>query len=210
MSGIYLVTDQNLMGNRNIEEVVSQAVQGGVCIVQLREKNISLRLFIEKAQKLKKILTPHNIPLIINDRIDVALAVKADGVHIGQDDIPYYIARNLLGKNAIIGLSVENLTQVEEAQNFDVDYLGISSIFPTDTKSNLNHIWGLEGLQKVRKISKHNLIAIGGINAENAASVFQAGADGIAVVSNICAAKDPKSAAKKLYEIYIRNKNQDV
>jgi len=201
MQGLYLVTDRDLSLGRPLEEVVLQAVKGGVSIVQLREKRASTRFFVEQAERLKRLLTPYGVPLIINDRVDVALAVEADGVHIGQEDMPYPIARRVLGKRAIIGLSVETVEQVLEAEGYDVDYLGVSPIFETPTKTDTRGSWGLEGLAQVRKLSRHRLVAIGGLNAANAESVIRAGADSIAVVSAICSATEPQRAAEVLNQI---------
>jgi thiamine-phosphate pyrophosphorylase len=205
MKGVYLVTDRTLIAGKSLEDTILQAVNGGVSVVQLREKEVSTRCFIEEAQRIKPLLAPYKVPLIINDRVDVALAVEADGVHIGQEDMPYPLTRKLLGKKAIIGLSVETMEQVLEAESYDVDYLGVSAIFATPTKTDTKHIWGIEGLRDIRKISRHPLVAIGGINASNAAEVIQAGADSVAVVSAICAAPDPQKAAQKLYQIFQNN-----
>lgn len=201
MRGIYLVTDRGLCCNRTLSDVVMQAVQGGVSYVQLREKDITTRLFVEEAIAIKKILKPHNLLLIINDRIDVALACGAEGVHIGQDDMPYAIARKLMGTKAIIGLSVETWEDVEESDMLDVDYIGVSPIFTTPTKTDTKGAWGLEGLAKIKAFSRHPLVAIGGINEANAADVIAAGADCIAVVSAICAAPDPAAATRNLNKI---------
>jgi thiamine-phosphate pyrophosphorylase len=179
-----------------------QAVQGGVSYIQLREKDITTRLFIEEAKEIKKILEPYKVPLIINDRVDVALACGAAGVHIGQEDMPYKIVRKLMGPMAIIGLSVETWADVEECQMLDVDYIGVSPIFPTPTKTDTKGAWGLEGLAKIKAFSRHPLVAIGGINESNAKDVIAAGADCIAFVSAICAATDPASAAGKLNNIF--------
>jgi thiamine-phosphate pyrophosphorylase len=201
MNGLYLVTDRDLCLNRPLEEVVRQAVEGGVGMVQLREKHASTRLFLEEAFKIKKVLDSYHVPLIINDRVDVALAVEAAGVHIGQEDMPYPIARKLMGKNAIIGLSVETIEQVLEAEAFDVDYLGVSPIFETPTKTDTKGAWGLDGLVQVRRLSRHPLVAIGGLNTSNSKEVIRAGADSIAVVSAICSATDPMQASKNLMAI---------
>jgi len=198
MRGLYLVTDRGLCGEKTLEEVVWQAVKGGVAYVQLREKDISTRLFVEEARKIKEILQPHKIPLIINDRLDVALACGADGVHIGQDDMPYDLARKIMGAQAIIGLSVETWEDVEESRKLDVDYLGVSPIFATPTKTDTKGAWGLAGLQKIKAFSRHPLVAIGGLNESNIQETVMAGADSIAVVSAICAAADPEAAARKL------------
>lgn len=167
-------------------------------MVQLREKQASTRFFLEEAERTKRLLTPYDIPLIINDRVDVALAVGAAGVHIGQDDMPYPHARKLLGAEAIIGLSVETMAQVVEAEAYDVAYLGVSPIFATPTKTDTRGNWGLEGLAEARRLSRHRLVAIGGLHASNTESVVRAGADSVAVVSAICSAPDPHSAAVAL------------
>jgi thiamine-phosphate pyrophosphorylase len=167
-------------------------------MVQLREKHLSTRLFIDEARRIKRLLALYKVPLIINDRVDVALAAGAEGVHIGQDDMPYPEARRLLGGAAIIGLSVETEEQVREAEAFDVAYLGVSPIFDTPTKTDTKGSWGLEGLARVRKLSRHPLVAIGGISEVNAESVIRTGADCIAVVSALSSAPDPRKAAERL------------
>ena len=202
VEGIYLVTDRAACSRRNLEDVVLEAVEGGVSIVQLREKTLDTRTFVETAIRLRKRLHAKGAALIINDRIDVALAAKADGVHIGQTDMPYAMARKLLGKEAVIGLSVESEEQLIAAEALDVDYLGVSAIFPTPTKTDIKRQWGIDGLRRARQLSRHCLVAIGGIHTENAASVFQAGADAIAVVSAVCSAREPRQAAAELYRIY--------
>lgn len=198
MRGLYLVTDRGLAGDGPLEEVVLAAVEGGAGVVQLREKELATRAFVESARRLKALLEPRGIPLIVNDRVDVALAAGADGVHLGQEDMAYPDARALLGPDAIIGLSVETPEDVREAEGFDVDYLGVSPIFPTPTKTDTEGAWGLDGLAEVRRMSRHRLVAIGGLNATNAADAIRAGADAVAVVSAICAAADPRRAAKEL------------
>jgi thiamine-phosphate pyrophosphorylase len=198
MRGLYLVTDRSLCGGRPLEEVVLQAVRGGAACVQLREKDITTRSFIEEAVRIKALLAPFRVPLIINDRVDVALAGGADGVHVGQDDMPYAMARRLMGPGAIIGLSVETWDDVEKARNLDVDYLGVSPVFETPTKTDTKGSWGLNGLTKIRARLRHPLVGIGGLNRDNAADAVLAGADGVAVVSAICAAPDPFRAAQEL------------
>lgn len=198
---LYLVTDQFLAKGRPIEWIVEEAVKGGVTMVQLREKQISTREFTGLALRLKQKLQTTGIPLIINDRLDIALAVDADGLHIGQNDMPYRYARRLMGYNKIIGLSVENMEQVEEANKLDVDYIGISPVFSTSTKTDTMKPFGLDGIRKVASISCHPMVAIGGIDRSNAYQVLQAGADGIAVVSAIVSADDPMKAAQQLKQI---------
>lgn len=195
---LYLVTDRGLAGGRPIEGVIEAAVRGGVSAVQLREKEASTREFVELGRKCQALLRPLGIPLLINDRLDVALAIGADGVHIGQSDMEYAIARRLLGPEAIIGLSVETPEQAELAAGLDADYLGVGPIFATATKPDAAAAWGLERLAALRKKSGQVLVAIGGIGAANAAQVIEAGADGIAVVSAICAAAHPEQAAREL------------
>ncbi len=207
MYELYLVTDENSCLAYSVIETVKQAAEGGVTMVQLREKELNTRQFINRAIELKKIVKPLKIPLIINDRIDIALAVEADGVHIGQTDMPFEYVKKIVPNNMIIGLSVETIKQVREAEKLNVDYLGVSPVFSTPTKTDFDaKPWGIEGLKKVREISKHKLVAIGGINAGNATDVIKAGADGIAIVSSICSADDPKAASKKLIAIVKNSK----
>ena len=198
MQGLYLVTDRGLCGDRTVEEVVLLAVKGGVSCVQVREKDLPINLFIKEAKRIKELIRPFNIPLIINDSVDVALASGADGVHVGQSDMSFAEVRKLLGAKAIIGLSVETWEDVEKAQGLDADYLGVSPVFETPTKTDTKTAWGLEGLSRIKAYSRHRLVAIGGINMKNAADVIRAGADSIAVVSAICAAPDPYEAARAL------------
>ena len=202
---LYLVTDRDLALGRSLEEVVSEAVEGGVTIVQLREKNASTGEFIQIASRLKNILKPYNVPLIINDRVDVALAVDADGLHIGQSDMPYNIARKLLGPDKIIGLSVENMDDLLRANKLDVDYVGISPVYGTPTKTDTAEPFGLEGLRAVVRMSVHPTVAIGGMNADTIADAIEAGADGVAVVSAICSAENIRESSAELKAIIDSN-----
>jgi thiamine-phosphate pyrophosphorylase len=195
---LYLVTDRSLSKGRPLEWIVEESVKGGVTMVQLREKQATTREIVELALRLKAKLHPLGIPLIINDRLDIALASHADGLHIGQNDMPYELARHLLGKDKIIGLSVENMEQVRHANKLDVDYIGISPIFITDTKTDTQSPFGLTGTSQAAAITRHPAVAIGGINEMNARQIVEAGANGIAVVSAIMSADDPMRAAQKL------------
>lgn len=198
---LYLVTDRPLSLGRPIEEIVSEAVAGGVTMVQLREKDCPTGEFVVLARRLKALLAPLGVPLVINDRVDVALAVDADGVHIGQSDMPYEDARRLLGRDKIIGLSVENFSDLERANSLDVDYVGISPVYGTPTKSDTAEPFGLEGLRRAVAMSAHPTVAIGGMNAQTIGEVMAAGTDGVAVVSAICSAPSPRKAAQELLHI---------
>ena len=198
---VYFVTDRSLSKGRPIEDIVAAAVKGGATIIQLREKECSTREFIDIGHRVKDILAPYKVPLIINDRLDVALAIDADGIHVGQSDMPWDIARHYLGHDKIIGLSVESVQDARDAEQLDVDYLGVSPIYFTPTKSDLKRELGLAGLRKIKSFSRFPLVGIGGLNASNAADVIKNGGDGVAVVSAICAADDPESATRELVEI---------
>ena len=202
---LYLVTDRPLSLGRDIEEIVREAVEGGVTMVQLREKECPTGEFVALAKRLKALLAPLGVPLIINDRVDVALAVDADGVHIGQSDMPYEVARRLLGKEKIIGLSVENFSDLEVANTLDVDYVGISPVYGTPTKSDTAEPFGLEGLRRAVEMSVHPTVAIGGMNAQTIGEVMAAGTDGVAVVSAICSAPSPRKATEELLGVIKSN-----
>ena len=198
---LYLVTDRGLARGRSSLEIVSAAVKGGATVVQLREKDCSTREFIEEALNIRDFLKTRNVPLIINDRLDVAQAAKADGVHLGQTDMPLEMARDILGDTMIIGISAESLQDAIEAENDGADYLGVSPIYATPTKTDTAPPLGIEGLRAVRKAVNLPLVGIGGLNRENAADVIRSGADGVAVVSAIVAAADPETAARELKKI---------
>ncbi|MBQ7042030.1 MAG: thiamine phosphate synthase [Muribaculaceae bacterium] len=202
---LYLVTDRSLSLGRSLEEIVAKAVDGGVTMVQLREKDTDTGEFVKLARRLMSVLKPLNIPLIINDRVDVAMAVNADGVHIGQSDMAYEDARRLIGKDKIIGLSVENFKDIEIANTLDVDYIGISPVFGTPTKTDTAEPFGLDGLRKAVALSIHPTVAIGGMNKDTAKEVMLTGCDGIAVVSAICSAENPTLAASELMTIVKSN-----
>ena len=195
---LYLVTDRDLSRGRATLKVVKAGVTGGVTCVQLREKNCSTRTFIKEALSVKQYLKKHNIPLIINDRVDVAQAIGADGVHLGQTDMPLTMAKAILKGSMIIGISVESLEDAIRAEKDGADYIGISPIFATPTKTDTAPPLGLEGLKEISKAVKLPKVAIGGLNSENAGEVILNGADGIAVVSAIVSADDPRKAAEEL------------
>jgi len=204
---LYLVTDRGLARGRSTLEVVKAAVSGGVTCIQLREKDCSTREFIEQALAMKSFLEARNIPLIINDRLDVALAVAADGVHLGQNDMPLEMARKIAGRSMLIGISAESVQDAIAAENGGADYLGVSPIFATPTKTDTAPPLGLDGLQEIRKHVKIPLVGIGGLNKSNAAEAIRSGADGVAVVSAIVAANDPAAAATTLKQIIDEARN---
>lgn len=195
---LYLVTDRSLSKGRSTREIVAAAVAGGVTCVQLREKHCGTREFIDEALALRSLLREHDIPLIVNDRLDVALAVEADGVHLGQSDMPIEMARKIAGSSMVIGISAESTDDALRAEQQGADYIGISPVFATPTKTDTTAPLGLGGVNKIRGLVDIPLVGIGGINRDNAASVIRAGADGIAVVSAIVAADDPTDATRML------------
>jgi thiamine-phosphate pyrophosphorylase len=195
---LYLVTDRGLSRGRATSDIVREAVAGGVTCVQLREKDLPTRAFISQARHLVALLRPMGIPLIINDRLDVALAAGADGVHLGQKDMEIADARRLSRPGFIIGISAESFADAVRAQTQGADYIGISPVFATRTKRDAAPPLGLDGVRRIRAAVDLPLVGIGGINADNAAATIAAGADGIAVVSAIVAADCPRSAAAAL------------
>ena len=199
---LYLVTDQASLRGRTLADVVMAAVQGGVTCVQLREKTLNTRDFCAQAIALSQLLGPLKIPLVINDRIDIAMACAAQGVHLGQGDMPVAHARRLLPPEVFIGLSVETLDQVVHSATLPVDYLGVSPVFATATKTDTLAPWELQGLREARARTDLPLVAIGGIHAGNARAVLDAGADSLALVSALCSAPDPADAARNFRKIF--------
>jgi thiamine-phosphate pyrophosphorylase len=195
---LYLVTDRSLAEGRPLVDVVRRAVMGGVAIVQVREKDASVREYLSILRDVRAMLEPLNVPLFVNDRVDVALATGAAGIHVGQQDMPCADVRRLVGPSCIIGVSVSTPQEAEQAQADGADYLGISPVFATPTKTDTPDATGLEGLRAIRKATRLPLVAIGGIHVGNAARVVAAGADGVAVVSAIMSAPDPEGAAQAL------------
>jgi thiamine-phosphate pyrophosphorylase len=198
---LYLVTDRDLSLGRPLQRIVEKAVKGGVTMVQLREKRASTREFIREALEIQPLLRQYGIPLIINDRVDVALAIDADGVHLGQSDMHWEMARKLLGPDKIIGLSIEKPEQLREANEADIDYIGISPVFTTPTKMELEKGLGLVGTAEIAQKSKHPCVAIGGINISNVTDVLSTGVNGVSVVSAVCSADDPEIAGAELSKL---------
>jgi thiamine-phosphate pyrophosphorylase len=195
---LYLVVGAGDTRGRDLETVVRAAVAGGVTVVQLREKAAATRDMLARAQRLKALLDPLGVPLIVNDRLDVALAVGAAGVHLGQDDMPPDLARPLLGPGPILGLSVSDADEARTADPAQVDYVGIGTAFETGTKADAGAAIGPEGVRRLRAQVGLPSVAIGGIHAGNAAQLGGTGVEGIAVVSAIAGADDPEAAAREL------------
>ncbi len=200
------IAAKNVTGKSNEEKAVSfralctaveQAILGGCTMVQLREKKISSKDFYNLAKEVKQVTDKHHIPLIINDRMDIALAVKAAGVHIGQRDIPVAAARKVIGKNMLLGVSASSLREAVRALKDGADYLGVGAMYPTQTKGDAEHVTK-EELQAVRKAIPIPIVAIGGIDKEKAAKLMKLGIDGVAVVSAILAQPDIRKAAGEL------------
>ncbi len=200
---LYLCTDRRLMTTDTLEEAVELAIQGGVTVVQLREKDCTSREFYEEAEKVKAITDAYEIPLLINDRLDIALAVGADGVHLGQTDIPVWAARDILGADKIVGATANTLEKAEEAWKSGADYLGVGDVFGTSTKADTIHVT-LEELAAIKKQVEIPVVAIGGINAENISSLKATGVDGAAVISAILAKRDITAAAETLISNFLR------
>lgn len=199
MKGYYFITDGNLSQAGSINDV-KNAVAAKVQIVQYREKQATTKQMYEEALKLKKICK--NIIFLINDRVDIALAVDADGVHIGQDDLPYCVARKLLGKKKIIGVTVHNVKEALKAQKAGADYIGVSPIFTTTTKLDAGKAAGLSLIRKIKQAVSIPIIAIGGINLANAPQVVRAGADGLCAISSVVTKEDVRAEIEKFQKLF--------
>ena len=199
---LYLVTDRMRMSTRTLGEAVEQAVIGGCTLVQLREKEIPALDFYMLALEIKKITDRYGIPLIINDRIDIAMAAGAAGVHIGQQDIPADIARKVIGKDMLLGVSVGSATEALDAVKAGADYLGVGAMFPTGTKPDAGFV-SMEELGRIRKAVDIPIVVIGGISRENAMLFRPMGVDGLAVVSAVIAQPDIKKSAADLKSLFL-------
>jgi thiamine-phosphate pyrophosphorylase len=195
---LYLVTDPDVGHGRPLSAIVTQAVRGGVTLVQLRDKRAEGKALMELARELRRVLDPAGVPLIVNDRADVAVAAGAAGCHVGQTDLPAPKARALLGESALLGLSLDVPAQAREADPGLLDYIAFGPFAATETKTDAGLPVGTDGIHAVRSLTTLPLVAIGGIDAGSAGAAIEAGADGIAVVSAIMAAPDPEAAAREL------------
>lgn len=196
--GLYLITDRSFLKGRSLKSVVEEAILGGVTLIQVREKNISTREFYNVALEVKEVTKYYKVPIIINDRIDIAQAINADGVHLGQSDMHIKIARKILGEEKIIGISAGNVKEAVDAERDGADYLGIGAIFYTGTKKDIETPIGIKGLKEVYNSVKIPSVAIGGINETNFKEVLSTGTNGISVISAILGKDDIRQASKNL------------
>ena len=196
---LYLVTDPHLCATFGLLNTVNAAVKGGITMVQLRDKEASTNDRIGVGKELKKILKDTEIPLIINDDVEAALAIDADGIHIGQNDKSTVEIRGKVGKDKIVGLSCETIEDAKAADPALVDYIGISPVFPTPTKSDFNAYIGLDGISDIANATSLPSVAIGGLKREHCRKIFSTGCQGMAVVSAICGKDDPYMEAKLLH-----------
>jgi thiamine-phosphate pyrophosphorylase len=201
---VYLITDRTLCGARGVLDTVREAIAGGVSVVQLRDPEAKTRALVEEARALVALLRPAKIPFIVNDRIDVALAADADGVHVGQKDMTVTDARRLIGQSRILGLSITSEADLDGADLTGVDYLGVGPIYATATKPDASPPIAVGGLRAVARRSALPIVAIGGMHAGNAEEAIDAGAHGVAVVSAICAATDALVATAELAKVIAR------
>ena len=198
---LYLVTDRQLMSCDSLTEAVEQAILGGCTMIQLREKELPSLEFYNQAVAVKPVTERSHMPLIINDRIDIAMAVQAAGVHIGQHDLPAATVRKVIGENMLLGVSASSIAEAIQAQQDGADYLGVGAMFPTGTKTDAESV-SMEELQKIRTAVSLPIVVIGGINKGNAGRFKPMGIDGLAVVSAIIAQSDIKAAAAELKDLF--------
>ncbi|AQS07344.1 thiamine phosphate synthase [Clostridium beijerinckii] len=200
---IYLVTDRDLMSTETLEEAVEKAIIGGCTLIQLREKDCSSLDFYNTAVRVKEITDKYNIPLIINDRVDIALAVDAAGVHVGQSDIPAAIVRKVIGNDKILGVSTGSVNEAIEAEKNGADYLGVGAMYSTGTKKDADST-SMDELRKIRENVSIPIVVIGGINKDRVKDFKGIGIDGLAIVSAIIAKEDITTAAKELKNEFIK------
>lgn len=205
--GLYLVTDENSMEQRDFLETVEKALAGGVTLVQLREKECSSREFYLRGKELHQLTKAYNVPLIINDRIDLALAIGAEGVHLGQKDLPVSVARKLAGDDMIIGVSAATLEEAVAAEKQGADYLGVGALYPTGTKTDTRPV-SCETLEEIVRTVSIPVVAIGGITRERLQEVLDSGVHGVAVVSAILKADSPEESAIEFKQIIHQRKER--
>lgn len=197
---VYLVTDTVYFNDANIWNKMDAALRGGVTLVQYRDKTQESRILYERALKMKALCDKYNVPMLVDDRADIAFAVSAAGVHIGQSDLSAEVVRHMLGADAIIGVSAHNAEEALAAEAAGADYLGCGAVYPTGTKKDTSVI-GVEGLQAIRAVTKLPFVGIGGVTLANYRDVLNAGADGAAIVSAILSADDIESTVQKFVQL---------
>lgn len=198
---LYVITDRKISGESSFFNFIQSAIRGGATVIQYREKDMSVSEMIEQGKILYNYTKEANIPFIINDNVNIALAINADGVHLGQGDMPAFLARKMLGENKILGITAQTVEQALQAVRDGADYLGVGDIFGTTTKPDAGDPIGLERLKEIARAVSIPVVGIGGINKENAASVISSGASGIAVVSAIFGKPDPEEETRQLMDI---------
>ena len=205
---LYVILDPAAAAGHELAWIAERAIRGGADVLQLRNKTGPAREILEQASRLLPIARAAGVPLIINDRVDIAVGADADGVHLGQDDLPVDAARRLLGPKKLIGKSTHSLEQAQEADHEPLDYLAIGPVFATPTKPDYRHV-GLSTVKDVASQVRHPVVAIGGIDASNAAAVARAGGRCLAVVRAVCSADDPETAARQLKQALLHTQAHD-
>lgn len=201
---LYLITDRTLVGSKEFYTSIRDALEGGVTLLQVREKDASVQDFYNIGLNLKKIAREYRVPLIVNDRVDIALALDADGVHVGQGDLPPAVIRRIIGPNKILGYSVSNLEQARAGERLGVDYLGAGPVYATGSKADASSPIGLNVLKNIKESVSIPVVGIGGIGLANLAEVKDTGIDGISVISAILSQEDPGRAARELGDLWRR------
>lgn len=198
MFRLYLITDRNQTGGRPLTDVVKEALDGGVKAVQLRERDLPIRELLKLAEEMRRITKDAKAMLFINGRMDVAMAVEADGIHLGQTDLPVDVVRKIVGNRFIIGVSTHNLKEAKEAEKGSADFITFGPIFETPYKLKYGEPVGIEALKRVKSGFLIPVYAIGGINSGNIKQILGTGADGVALISAIIGVKEPKKAADEI------------
>lgn len=205
---VYVITDRRAAGDRSLPQVIEAAMAGGATMVQLRDKGTTTRELMALGRALHKLTRKARVPLIVNDRLDIALALDAEGVHVGQGDMPAPMARRLLGPERILGVSAGTVEEARRAERDGATYLGVGDVYGTPSKADAGAPIGIEGLREIAEAVSIPVVGIGGITAENAAAVIAAGAAGVAVISAVVAAQGPRAAARRLREIVRQTKQR--
>lgn len=206
---LYVILDKQLIGSRNIKILTNEVVKGGADVIQLRDKTSSARDFLKDAETVRAITRQHGIQFIVNDRIDIAKAVYADGVHLGQSDIPIEKARSILNRFKIIGISCHSVEEALNTQNQGADYIGWGPIFKTSTKINVNEI-GVDSIDKIKKLLNIPIVCIGGINMSNIKGLLDRGVKTVAVASAVISSKDPRIATQEIKNSLMENQHDTV